>query len=321
MRAYGAIAVLAACGATALGQVSGPWNVSVFTGGNLDSASAGFAGNVTGAIVSRGNVYGNGLNANGGVYAQSSVGFSGTVNGGIRAGGNVTLSGGSVSGGIRAGGSLLSTIGTTSVSGGAILTGSNLAGSRVNMSGAVSSGVAYVQPLDFAAFDAFYRSTSNLAASLASNNVAVMSGTALQLRTTGSGTQVFSVTAAQLAAAQSVVVDAAAGTTVIVNLLGSAIALNSGWSFVNGANADHVLLNAAGAFSVDVSASNIATVLAPDAYFTINGANVHGSIIGLGAGGRGDISGNFAGVVPSPGAYAILVAGGVIAVRRRRASA
>ena len=302
-----------------MAQSLNPWGASVYTGANLGKSRESFSGSTTGSVYVRGLTYASAFDVGAGLNVRSEVVYSGILTGGIRAGGNVTLNGGSISGGVASGGSLKATSGSTVVNGGAILRGTNQAGSRVTVNGGVTTGAAYSSAIDFAAMEQAYRSASGLAAGLGPNAVAILNGSTLTLSSNGAGTNIYQVTAAQLAAAQNVVVTGGVGSTAVLNVSGDAVNIaTSSWSFFGGASASTTLINAMGAFSVNASGTLGATILAPDALVRLTNTQVHGSVFSYGLVGSGNLDGGFMGVVPAPGAFALLSVGGLVAMRRRR---
>lgn len=315
------IGVVAAAGlaSSAMAQAINPWGVSVFTGANLGKSSERFTGSTTGSVYTRGLVYSNTFNIGAGLRANSEVIYSGVLTGGIQARGNVTLNGGSISGGVASGGSLKATTGNTSVSGGAVLAGTNQAGNRVTVSGGVTTGMAYASGIDFAAMEHAYRAASGLAADLGPNAVAVLNGNTLMLSSSGAGTNIYEVTAAQLAAAQHVIVTGEVGSTTVLNVIGDSVNIaTSSWSYFGGASASTTVINADAAYSVHATGTLGATILAPDALVRLTNTQVHGSVFAFGVVGSGNLDGGFMGVVPTPGAFAFVGVGGLVAMRRRR---
>lgn len=302
-----------------MAQTVNPWGVSVFTGANLGKSSQRFSGSTTGSVYTRGLVWSSNFNIGGGLRSNSEVVYSGILTGGIRSGGNLTLNGGSISGGVMSGGSLKATTGNTAVGGGAVLAGTNQAGNKVTVSGGVATGVAYSSGIDFAAMEQAYRSASGLAANMGPNAVAILNGNTLTLSSNGAGTNIFQVTAAQLAAAQNVVVSGSAGSTAVLNVIGDSVTVaTNSWSYFGGASASTTLINALSAYSVNASGTVGATILAPDALVRFTNTQMHGSVYALGVVGSGNFDGGFMGAVPTPGAFALLGVGGLVAIRRRR---
>jgi choice-of-anchor A domain-containing protein len=196
----------------------------------------------------------------GGVYSGSTfTAVDPTIKGGIASDGSVNLSGfGTVTGNI--------TYGT----------------SYSNLSTTVMGSVGHTttsSPLDFGADGTFLRNLSESLAGQASNGTTTLSGSNLTLTGTNATLDVFSVTAAQLAASTNLQISAPSTATVLVNVAGTSESLSGGLS-LSGVNASHVLYNFADATSLSMSGIGVlGTILAPNGALNFSTGDIDGEII------------------------------------------
>ncbi|WP_180542270.1 choice-of-anchor A family protein [Nevskia soli] len=326
MKSIQALALL--CGAAACASASDlgvAEGYNVFTFGN-------FSGNADsqGRVAVGGNAtltnfgIGNDLGSSSSLYPYSLV-VGGNLTyqngqtdfGGIAVGGNATLTSVTSGGNMNVGGTLNTT--------GGQIDGMVAATSWINQntggpSGISGSPAAISSIVDFAGFQSTIDNESTSWGALAQTGTATLSYGTLTLSGTNSGLNVFDITTAQLAAATGgFVIDAPAGSTVLINVDGgSGTFPNTGYS-VNGVSYQNVLFNFTDATSLTGSGGLYGSILAPDAAFTFNNGQINGTVIALSMSGTGEthyapFSGNLPGVnaVPEPGSLTLLSSGAAL---------
>lgn len=329
---FGAAAVLACAAGVACADVVNPWGLSVYTSGNIGTASSGYSGQITRGVMSGGSTYVNnasvgvltgfGSGSGTSVFAGLDVIVSGSLQGSISAGTNVTIKGASVGGNVVSGGSLRSAGSGGSVAGSVTLGGTNQAGNSVSIGGSVLQNQAFTSAVNIAEYGAYFQGLARQASASASTGSVSASGDGNQLSisATGTGTQFVRVGGAMISSARNISVSAAQDATVVVNVTGDAANFsNVGWSFAGGASAARTIFVFEDASSVTVSGSVQASILANAALVQLSSASVSGSVVSMGLIGNGSVGGGqFTGMVPAPGAVALAGCGVMMVMRRKR---
>nr|WP_294511527.1 choice-of-anchor A family protein [uncultured Rhodopila sp.] len=314
---------------------------NTYVSGDIGSTSSAYTSDSQGAIAAGGNVY----LSNFGASTNATAGGVG-----VAVGGNLTMTNGAINGAADVGGSLAATStglssvnvggsmsylygqvnGSVNVDGSASFTGAGVNGT-VAVGGAssfvnaaqpkVAAAAPYVAPIDFASVSA-----NAAAVSTALSGMATTAGDtfgknaqgAYVFNSTVAGSNVFNVTAAQMAAmsgSQVLFNSTVAGATDIINVVGSgnvALPGNLSFGYTGGMTDNNVLLNMGTASTVQL-ASNVSydlSILAPDATVVTTGGNVTGSLIAANLLGNAQLnlsnSGGvtFSGALPSVSASA-----------------
>lgn len=111
----------------------------------------------------------------------------------------------------------------------------------------------------------------------------------IALNGTGSGLNVFNVSAAQLSTANSFTINASADATVVVNITGQDITFNNLGFSLKGVNKQKVLYNFVDATKLSSSGATIAgSVLAANAAYDFNNGNIEGTLIAGALTGNGE---------------------------------
>lgn len=208
-----------------------------------------------------------------------------STEGRVAGAGTVTLAGG-----FNIGTKLTSTATGTGV----LVAGKNLnlslAGGTINYGNAVYGGIAfsplYIKtvkgtPIDFdAAATQLLKKTDRLATVVANGTTKVDSSGAITLTGTDPTTNVFNVSGAAVSKTSSFNINVPAGSTVLVNIDGTVVSMNSGLTLSSGVNPKQVLLNFSGATALNLGNISVpGTVLAPRAAVTFSG-DIKGTLIG-----------------------------------------
>ena len=261
---------------------------------------------------------------------------SATVKGHVVTGGNATYTTPTVNGNFSSNGSL--TLGSGTVNGD-VRYGTTFNQNGTTVSGSITGPVATPLPIDFAAEGAYLKALSTA-------QVSALDPTPLsqwsQLFVTGvAGANYYNVTAAQIVGASGgFVIDAPAGSTVVLNVTGSGFTFpNTGFTLNGGITVDRVLWNFYDAAAITLAGSTHGTFLAPLADITttyggFNGNLIAGSLTGsiethtmdYGGGPPTFFTGELRPTpIPTPeptsaGLLAVAAIGGVGLLRRRRAA-
>lgn len=140
----------------------------------------------------------------------------------------------------------------------------------------------------------------------------------------GSGSvRYFKVTAAQLASASTIKINAPSSATVVINVTGSSVTMsNSGISLLGGVTESSVLFNFYQATALTVSGINIkGSVLAPQASLVFNNGQINGQVVAKSMSGNGEFHYDpFCGSVPvpEPASMVAMALGGIGLIRARR---
>ncbi|HEY4311311.1 MAG TPA: choice-of-anchor A family protein [Pirellulales bacterium] len=187
-------------------------------------------------------------------------------------------------------------------------------------------------PFNFASVKTQLQNESNYLASLTPNGTTAINFQAVSLTATGpQGLYVFDVTGAQLAAAANhgLSISAPSGSTVVVNVDGTADSFQSMGISLAGVDNQHVLYNFSQATSLTVNQIGIeGTILAPNAAVNFAGGQINGSLIAQSVTGQGEshlhlFVGNLpVNPIPEPSTFVLAACGlaafaGIKAYRRR----
>jgi choice-of-anchor A domain-containing protein len=199
-----------------------------------------------------------------------------TVNGGVFGFGGVTATDPTINGNVGSDGNvLLSSFGTVN---GSIVYGGTYTNPNTTVTGSATHG-SPADPIDFAAAATYLKNLSTTWAAITSNGTTSLSGSTLTLTGSSSSLDVFTVTAAQLAASNDLEITAPTTASVIVNVLGSAESLSGGLT-LHGIAEDHVIYNFSQATSLSFSGISIlGSVLAPNAAMSFSTGNIYGNLI------------------------------------------
>ncbi|MBY9086683.1 choice-of-anchor A family protein, partial [Paenibacillus sp. HN-1] len=249
--------------------------------GRADGASAGFlgtAGSYNAFIL--------------GNFTQS---FTDTE-GRLAAGGDVTLNGYSVgfklSSSEREKPAVLVAGGNLTFNGGEILGnvaygGTGQIGSEVNVTGTKSQGT----PIDFPAEFRYLTETSQRLAALEANGVTEYQWGRLTLTGTDKRMNIFSVSGSDLSQANTLVIDAPAESTVIVNVDGASNQLQYFGFSLQGISREHVLLNFSQTSELVIRGIAVeGSVLAPGAAVNFDNGQFNGTLIAASLVGGGQLN-------------------------------
>lgn len=217
--------------------------------------------------------------------------------GSVAAGGNAKLSGFSVGSVLVVGGNLNATNGSL---------GSTTYGGTASLSGVGQNGtLTHGSPIDFAAAQTFYTGYSTFLSQLGTNGSVSFRYGGLTLAGTSPTLNIFDLSGAQLAAANSFVLNVPQGSTVLINVDGLADSL-SNFGFSESTSEQDVLFNFFQATTINASGIGIAgSVLAPWADFVFTNGNIAGTLIADSYAGGPWSTGAlnnapFAGTLPAP---------------------
>ena len=152
------------------------------------------------------------------------------------------------------------------------------------------NGTARVDtPVDFAAARAALAGLSAAWAALpATGTVDAAWGTYTLTGTRGTQ-NVFHLTSAALAAANTLRINAPAGSTVVVNVAGGTAAMKNFGMFVTGTDRQHVVFNFPDAAALEVSGISVqGSILAPKAEVAFNNGNIEGTLVADDLAGNGE---------------------------------
>ena len=181
-------------------------------------------------------------------------------------------------------------------------------------------------PVDFAAAQANLDSVSTALAGQTANGTVQFDGYyGYTLTGASSGTNVFNLTASNYTS-DTINIAAPAGSTVIVNVAGSADSFNGGSLNLSGVTADHVIFNFADATSLSLSSYAFkGTILAPQANFNGSGGQINGQLIAASAQGTTEFHNDiFSGDLPATATpelpnWAMMLSGvGMVVIARKK---
>ena len=207
--------------------------------------------------------------------------------GNVAVGGNVDLTSSgdsSIHGHLVVSGNL--SAGNGQVNGSLTIGGNNNAGGNFNILGGVTKGT----PINFAAAKTSFVSQSTALAANAASGSTTLSGSSLTFSGGNAGQNVFTVSANQLAAASSVQINAPAGATVVINVVGGAAVTfsNKGVS-LSGVTHNQVLWNMPNVPSLNMSGVSFqGSILAPNTNVVMNNGNFEGTLIAQSYAGNGE---------------------------------
>jgi choice-of-anchor A domain-containing protein len=254
---------------------------------------------------------------------------SGTsLNGSALIGGNAFFHTPTVSGNITTGGDL------TADSGGFVNGSISYAGTLHNNEGYKFYGGTATQlnapptfPFSFATEGAYLKSLSTQLGAMAGTGSVVFTGNAgtntlggLTLTGTNAKQDIFHVSGADLALANSLTINAVAGETIVIDIDGATDKMTSFGITLHNIDNQHVLYNFTGATSLTLNSIGVrGSILAPLANINFAGGNIDGTIIGQSIKGVGEshsflFTGNIdvpptPSAVPEPATYATAVIG------------
>lgn len=316
---------------TGLGQAQG-YNVFVFGNNTQQGPDA------QGAVAVGGNA-----NFGSGYDPGSQVGTSGTslvvggnysntsryIPGNVYVGGNATINNPSIGGSLYVNGNL--TVNGDGSIGHITVGGTSTIGKPIDYP-APQVGMTPL-PVDFAAAQSYLLSESAFLGGLTANGITdVTPWTAITLTGSRTDLNIFSLTGAQLSKAVSFDIYAAAGSTVLVNIDGTADAMKNFAFNLHGVDNSHVLYNFTDATSLYIGGISVqGTILAPKAAVNFAGGNIDGTLIGSSITGAGEAHRHlFQGAIPNPPIVSVpepssvillgsgLACGSLFALRQRR---
>lgn len=276
---------------------------NVYSLGNISYTGSDFQGKAGAA----GNVSFNHFSlalADQGGYALHAGGVAtlnnGSFYGGIDAGKNISVGGVGIYGDVRGG----ENIGNTS---GGTIKGNVYAGGSAALTPSItyyskSSGVPYSPGADLAAISGYFENFSAMVGGMGNTGTIGSLYGSLNIPALP-GTNVFSLSAADMYAAHTVNITGGSDAIVYINVVGAAASLNSTvWKYYGGIAPDDVLLNYADAATLAMTSSNNVNILAPFADTTFNSGLVTGNLIVGNLAGSGQVNlGHFShGPQPAP---------------------
>lgn len=204
--------------------------------------------------------------------------------GNLAAGGNVTLQNYAVASQIPGNSARLVAGGVVTATNGGVgnsQNGSIYAGST-NLTGFTATGGVFPQSLvDFSVAQSQYQSLSVSLGALSANGSTVVNFGSLTLSGTNTDLNVFTVSGNDLTNTNTVTINAAAGSTVLINVTGSGQTFQNGQVLLTGVDAAHVLYNFSDAVALTLAGSKnpFGTVLAPFANVTGGFGALDGQLI------------------------------------------
>jgi choice-of-anchor A domain-containing protein len=185
-------------------------------------------------------------------------------------------------------------------------------------------------PINFVSAQTNLDSVSATLAGESANGAVNQSGSTYTLTGTNANLNVFNLSAASYSSA-TINITAPSGSTVVVNVAGSADSFSSGSINLNGISSSDVIFNFNSATTLSLSSIAFnATILAPYAAFTGSGGEINGELVASSAAGNttldndpfsGSLGSNSqaAPAVPEPSTWVLLLTGaGVLACTRLR---
>jgi len=198
--------------------------------------------------------------------------------GNLAAGGNVSLKSYSVASGISGSSARLVAGGTVTATDGGVGAGQNgtiYAGGTTELTDFTAKGGVQPQSLvDFGGAESQYKKLSTSLGALAANSSSSVIYGSLNLTGTNSDLNIFSVSGNDLTNTNSIYIDAAAGSTVLINVTGSDQIFKDGQVFLTGVDSANVIYNFSDAktLSLEGTKNPLGTVFAPFADVTGHGA-------------------------------------------------
>lgn len=315
-------------------------NSTLDVGGDVTHSGWGsFSGTVT---------VGGNWNSSSGLTIQSAARIGGTmtvsgstnISGGLDVGGNkASINNPTISGGLRVNGQIDIT-GGGSISPGVTYqsnyNGPNYISATKSSNKPASVPAAASVPVDFGAATAFFKQASQQWSQLNNNGTNTLAWGNRTLTGTDSKLNVFNISASDLAGIYSLAINVPAGSTVLVNVLGTSVTIpNVGYTLNgaalgsegSGASYGSLLWNFPQATSLTYSSFG-GTILAPLADVTFNSAQHNGMLIALSSSGNGEtheyaFTGSLPSVsvgsqVPEPYSLGLLTPVMAAGLRRRR---
>lgn len=229
------------------------------------------------------------------LLAGGNVTFTnGTFHGGVDAGKNISVGGILIDGDVHSGGSV------SNNSAGGTIKGNVYAAGSTNLDQHITyfskhSGVAYVPEADLPGISKYFKDFSAEVGAW-SNTGTIGSAWGTLSISANSGTNVFSLSAADMYAASTVKITGVKGSVVYINVMGANANLNSTtWKFFGGITADDVLLNYVNAATLSMTSANNVNILAPLADTIFHQGVVTGNLIVGNLTGSGQVNlGHFA---------------------------
>jgi choice-of-anchor A domain-containing protein len=159
--------------------------------------------------------------------------------------------------------------------------------------------------VNFAASSSLYTSYSAQLGELSANGTTSFnsSGNTLSFTGTAAGLNVFTVSGSTLSSSQSIDISAPTGSTVLINVTGSAATFQNGEVSETGITGASVLYNFITATSVDLAGSKdpMGSILAPDAGVTGGFGSMYGQLVAASYSGNTQFNdGTFTGTLPGP---------------------
>jgi choice-of-anchor A domain-containing protein len=181
----------------------------------------------------------------------------------------------------------------------------------------IPNGTArHATPVDFSAAGSEVKALSSSLAAYAASGTTTFQYGGLTLTGSDPGLNVFSVNGADLAAANSLIINAQPGSTVLVNVSGTVDQMQNFGFQINGTDRTNVLYNFRDASSLTLSGIGIeGSVLAPNAAVHFNNGQINGNLIAGSLDGPGEshnhlFNGNLPdgphSTVPEPGTLSLL---------------